>query len=146
MDTLTASERSERMSRIKAKDTGTELRVRRLVHRLGYRYRLHDHRLPGKPDMVFRSRRKTIFVHGCFWHRHPDPECKLARMPKSRLDFWEPKLTTNRERDERSLERLRDLGWDPLIVWECESRHIEQLENKIRAFLDDEEGARHASH
>lgn len=146
MDTLTTTERSERMSRVKAKDTAVELRVRRLVHGLGYRYRLHDRSLPGTPDMVFRGRRKAIFVHGCFWHRHPDPDCRLARMPKSRLEFWGPKLSANRERDERTQARLREMAWGSLIVWECESRHIEQLENKVRAFLDGEEGARHASH
>lgn len=134
------------MSRIKGKDSGVEMRVRRLVHGLGFRYRLHDRGLPGSPDLVFKGRRKAIFVHGCFWHRHPDPECKLARMPKSRLDFWEPKLTANRERDKKAQGRLREMGWASLVVWECESRHIEQLENKVRAFLDDHEGARRAGH
>jgi DNA mismatch endonuclease (patch repair protein) len=146
MDTLTAAERSERMSRIKGKDSGVELRVRRLVHGLGYRYRLHDRDLPGKPDLVFKGRRKAIFVHGCFWHRHPEPGCKLARMPKSRLDFWEPKLTANRVRDMEAQHRLREMGWDSLIVWECESRHIEQLENKVRAFLDGRKEAHRAGH
>lgn len=124
------------MRRVRGKDTGPEWTVRRLVHRLGFRYRLHDRSLPGSPDLVFRSRRKVIFVHGCFWHRHPDPACKLARLPKSRLDFWLPKLTANKVRDERLLEALREQGWQSLVVWECESRHIEQLENKVKAFLE----------
>ncbi|WP_367398601.1 very short patch repair endonuclease [Sphingobium sp. OAS761] len=136
MDTLSPEQRTERMRLVRGKDTGPERTVRRLVHRLGFRYRLHDRSLPGSPDLVFRSRRKVIFVHGCFWHRHPDPACKLARLPKSRLDFWLPKLTANRERDDRVLEALREQGWQSLVVWECESRHIEQLVNKVRAFLE----------
>ena len=84
--------------------------VRRLAHGMGYRYRLHRRDLPGSPDLVFPSRQKVIFVHGCFWHRHLDPDCKLARLPKSKLDFWGPKLETNRERDERNLALLAELG------------------------------------
>ena len=110
-DTLTRAERSERMSRVKGRDTGPEWAVRRLVHGLGYRYRLHRKDLPGCPDLVFPSRRKVIFVHGCFWHRHPDPACKLARLPKSRLEFWVPKLERNRARDLHSQARLIDMGW-----------------------------------
>jgi DNA mismatch endonuclease, patch repair protein len=91
-DTLTLRERSERMALVRGKNTGPEMAVRKLVHRLGYRYRLHIRTLPGKPDLVFAGRRKVIFVHGCFWHRHPDKTCKLARMPKSRLEFWGPKM------------------------------------------------------
>ncbi|MEC9067650.1 MAG: DNA mismatch endonuclease Vsr [Pseudomonadota bacterium] len=135
-DTLTKLQRSERMGKVRHKDTKPELAVRRLVHSLGYRYRLHRAGLPGKPDLVFPSRKKVIFVHGCFWHRHPDPECKLARMPKSRLDFWGPKLEANRERDERVHRELLDLGWKPLAIWECEVKGSEQLENKVRGFLD----------
>ena len=119
-DTLTPAGRSERMSRVKGRDTGPEWAVRRLVHGLGYRYRLHRKDLPGCPDLVFPSRRKVIFVHGCFWHRHPDPACKLARLPKSRLEFWVPKLERNRARDLHSQARLIDMGWQIMIVWECE--------------------------
>jgi DNA mismatch endonuclease (patch repair protein) len=119
-DTLTRAERSERMSRVKGRDTGPEWAVRRLVHGLGYRYRLHRKDLPGCPDLVFPSRRKVIFVHGCFWHRHPDPACKFARLPKSRLEFWVPKLERNRARDLHSQARLIDMGWQIMIVWECE--------------------------
>ncbi|MEQ3750337.1 MAG: DNA mismatch endonuclease Vsr [Celeribacter sp.] len=144
-DTLTIAERSERMSRVRAKDTKPEMIVRRMVHGMGYRYRLHDRRLPGSPDLVFRSRRKVIFVHGCFWHRHLDPSCKLARMPKSRQDFWGPKLEGNRERDERNREELDSEGWRQMVVWECKCRHEEQLRNKLREFLEDN-NAEHARH
>lgn len=144
-DTLSRAARSERMSRVRAKDTKPEMLVRRLVHGMGYRYRLHDRRLPGSPDLVFRRRRAVIFVHGCFWHRHPDPSCKLARMPKSRQDFWRPKLEGNRARDARNQEALEQNGWRQQVVWECECGHKEQLENKVRAFLEGEgvENARH---
>lgn len=97
-DTLSPADRSARMSKVRGKDTKPELIARRMLHAMGYRYRLQAKDLPGRPDIVFRRRRKVIFVHGCFWHRHPDPECKLARLPKSRLDFWLPKLERNRER------------------------------------------------
>lgn len=123
------------MSRVRNRDTKPEMIVRRLLHGLGFRYRLHDRRLPGSPDLVFRSRRKAIFVHGCFWHRHSDPACKLARMPKSQLDFWGPKLEGNRERDLRHQSELDALGWKYLVVWECELGHKEQLENKLLGFL-----------
>ena len=135
VDTLTPKERSERMGRVRGRDSKPEMLVRRLVHRMGYRFRLHRKDLPGTPDLLFPRLRKAIFVHGCFWHRHPDTACKLARMPKSRLDFWAPKLQGNRERDLRSQEELTRLGWQFLVVWECEIRDREQLENKLRAFL-----------
>lgn len=127
------------MSLVRHRDTQPEMIVRRMVHRLGYRYRLHDKRLPGSPDLVFRRRRKAIFVHGCFWHRHPDPNCKLARMPKSKLDFWGPKLDGNWQRDLRHQSELEEIGWRYLIVWECELGHREQLENKLLAFLAGDE-------
>lgn len=123
------------MSLVRSRHTKPELLVRTLLHGLGFRYRLHDRRLPGSPDLVFQSRRAAIFVHGCFWHRHPDPACKLARMPKSRLDFWGPKLEGNRARDLRHQSEMDAIGWRYLIVWECELRHKEQLENKLLAFL-----------
>jgi DNA mismatch endonuclease (patch repair protein) len=96
---------------------------------------LHDRNLPGAPDLVFRSRHKAIFVHGCFWHRHPAPSCKLARMPKSRLDFWGPKLQGNRERDLRQQAELRALGWDFLVVWECELKDLVNLRIRLARFL-----------
>lgn len=135
MDTLTRAERSERMARVAGKNTVPEMIVRRLVYGLGYRYRLHGRDLPGRPDLVFGRRRKVIFVHGCFWHRHPDPSCKLARLPKSRLDFWRRKLEANRERDLRNEKSLRALGWKTLVIWECELGDRAALERRLRFFL-----------
>ena len=136
MDTLTPEQRSERMSRVKGKGSAAELYVRRLVHRMGYRFRLHAAELPGKPDLIFPARRKIIFVHGCFWHRHPDPSCRLARLPKSRQDFWIPKLEGNRLRDERTQQALGALGWRSLVIWECQLGDPAFIENEIRTFLD----------
>ena len=136
VDTLSPASRSIRMSKIKGKDTKPELLVRRLTHRLGYRYRLHRKSLPGRPDLVFGPRRKVIFVHGCFWHRHEDSDCKLARLPKSRLDFWLPKLEANKERDERNIFELRKLGWDVLVIWECQTRNEDEMERLVTQFLD----------
>lgn len=137
-DTLTPVARSERMSRIRNKDTRPEMKVRRLAHGMGYRYRLHGADLPGKPDLVFSGRRKVIFVHGCFWHRHPDPDCRLARLPKSRLNFWQPKLESNRARDLENQKKLVRDGWQVLVLWECEMRDVSHLGQRIRSFLDDE--------
>lgn len=136
MDPLTPVERSIRMGRVHGRDTKPEMLVRRLLHGMGYRYRLHRKDLPGRPDIVFGKRRKVIFIHGCFWHRHSDPTCRLARLPKTRLEFWEPKLTANAERDARHYEALRQLGWEVLVVWECELRHSEQLENRLWRFVE----------
>lgn len=134
-DTLTPTERSARMALIKGKDTGPELKVRRLVHRMGFRYRLHRKGLPGKPDMVFPGRKAVIFIHGCFWHQHPDANCKLARQPKSRADFWKPKLEANRARDERHREALASSGWRVLELWECQLGDSGRLAGTIRDFL-----------
>ena len=134
-DTLTPDARAERMSRVRGRDTGPEMMVRRMLHGMGYRYRLHAKELPGRPDIVFRGRRIAIFVHGCFWHRHPDPNCKLARLPKSRLDFWLPKLEGNRARDLVNVEKLEAAGWRVLLVWECELGNKEQLRNTLRRFI-----------
>jgi DNA mismatch endonuclease (patch repair protein) len=135
MDPLTARERSERMGLIKDKNTKPEIQVRRLTHGMGYRYRLHDKSLSGRPDMVFKGRRKVIFVHGCFWHRHE--HCKLARLPKSRLDFWAPKLEKNKARDADVLRRLTEQGWQSLVIWECELRDLDMVARRIREFLED---------
>lgn len=134
MDTLTPAERSARMALVRAKDTQPELLVRRLVHGMGYRYRLHRRDLPGTPDMVFPRRGKVIFIHGCFWHRHA--RCALARLPKSRGDFWLPKLTANAQRDVRNVRALRRLGWSVLTIWECQLGDADKLANRIRRFLD----------
>jgi DNA mismatch endonuclease (patch repair protein) len=135
MDTLSPTERSARMAKVRGRNSKPEMLVRRLIHAMGFRYRLHDRRLPGAPDLVFCGQRKAIFVHGCFWHRHPDSSCKLARMPKSRLDFWGPKLQGNRERDLRQQVELKALGWDFLVVWECELRDRDQLQTRLNEFL-----------
>jgi DNA mismatch endonuclease, patch repair protein len=124
------------MRRVAGRDTRPELIVRRLLWSMGYRYRLQARDLPGRPDIVFRSRKLAIFVHGCFWHRHPDPTCKLARLPKSRLDFWEPKLAGNAQRDAANLAALKALGWRVLLVWECELRDRERLGNTLRGFVE----------
>jgi len=136
MDTLTPDQRSERMGRIRSKDTKPELRVRRLVHSLGYRYRLHRSDLPGKPDLVFPSRQKVVFVHGCFWHRHAG--CPNTRLPKSNLDFWKPKLEANRKRDIKHKRQLTRLGWQYLVIWECEVRDMEALAARIVGFLEEQ--------
>lgn len=135
LDTLTASQRSERMSRVRSKDTKPEIRVRRLVHGLGYRYRLHAKDLPGRPDLVFRVRRKVIFVHGCFWHRHEG--CARNRLPKSpeRRAFWRTKLNANALRDRKHEAGLRDMGWQVLVVWECETNDLDALAGRIKVFL-----------
>lgn len=135
VDTLNPQERSERMSRVKGRDTGPELRVRRAVHAMGYRFRLHVTRLPGKPDLVLARHRLVIFVHGCFWHRHSDPNCKLARLPKSRREFWIPKLEANRDRDTKHEQMLRELGWRVAVIWECETRTPQRLEATIKKAL-----------
>ena len=134
MDTLTSAERSARMALVRAKDTKPELLVRRLVHGMGYRYRLHQRNLPGTPDLVFPGRGKVIFIHGCFWHRHA--RCALARLPKSRGEFWLPKLTANAERDARNVRALRRLGWSVLTIWECQLGDTAKLAKRIRRFLD----------
>jgi DNA mismatch endonuclease (patch repair protein) len=108
--------------------------VRHLVHGLGYRYRLHRRDLPGTPDLVFPSRGKVLFVHGCFWHRHKN--CALARMPKSRNAFWLPKLEGNAARDARDAAKLRRMGWGVMTIWECQLRDSARLVNRIRRFLD----------
>lgn len=135
-DTLSSRDRSKRMSLVRAKDTKPEIRVRRLVYSLGYRYRLHCGDLPGKPDIVFKGRKKAILIHGCFWHRHEN--CALARLPKSRLDFWRPKLEGNKTRDKINQEKLKALGWVSLVIWECEIGYLEALRGRIIEFLDKE--------
>src|SRR5450432_2555578 len=135
MDTLSPAERSERMSRVRSKDTKPELLVRSLVHRMGFRYRLHDRSLPGNPDLVFPSRSKVIFVHGCFWHRHR-MRCEFTRWPKSRLEFWGPKLEQNHERDRVVRSARRKLGWQVLVIWECQLKNSEAVVAKLRAFLE----------
>lgn len=131
-DRLSPDRRSALMSRVRQRDTGPELLVRKLLHARGWRYRLHDRKLPGSPDLVFPRLRKVVFVHGCFWHGH---ECKLGRPPSSRSEYWIPKIKANLERDERALGNLRELGWDAAVVWQCETKDRDTLLHKIESFL-----------
>lgn len=121
------------MARVRHKDTAPELVVRRLLHRRGYRYRLHSARLVGKPDLVFAGRRKVIFIHGCFWHGH---DCaRGARQPKANADYWREKIQRNRQRDQATLNALADEGWRTLVLWECELRDQAALADQLSAFL-----------
>ncbi len=135
-DTLSPTERSKRMSLVRSRDTRPEREVRRLLTGLGYRYRLQYGKLPGRPDFAFPGRRKVLWVHGCFWHRHSG--CKLARLPKSRQEFWVAKLEGNRERDQRVQAEVRAMGWHTSTVWECELRDRERLSKRLKRFLDDD--------
>ena len=135
-DTVSPARRSEIMSNIRAKGTKPEMAVRRITHAMGYRYRLHRRDLPGKPDLVFPSRRKVIFVHGCFWHQHPDPTCKFARRPRSNQDYWIPKLERNVARDAEHRAQLSVSGWDVLVLWECEVAVGDSIAERIREFLE----------
>lgn len=134
MDHLTPSERSENMRRIRGKNTQPELAIRELVFSMGYRYRIHFAALPGRPDMAFLGKRKAIFVHGCFWHRHTS--CKFARMPKTNSVFWADKLRKNAVRDALRLSQLRKLGWKTMVIWECEVRFIGRCKKRIQKFLE----------
>ena len=133
MDTLAPAERSARMALIRSKDSKFELRVRTALHKRGYRYRKHDPKLPGRPDLVFAARHKAIFLHGCFWHGH---HCRLGRMPKSRAYYWVPKIAGNRARDKRNIRSLRALGWSSLTVWECQLSNFDELFTRIQRFLE----------
>jgi DNA mismatch endonuclease, patch repair protein len=134
MDTLTPQERSERMRRVRSRDTRPELRLRRLVWSMGYRYRKSRRSVIGNPDIAFVSRKLAIFLHGCFWHRH---DCPMGnRTPKSRVDFWRDKFDRNVRRDEEVMERLATAGWRVAIVWECELKNDPTLvEHRLRELL-----------
>ena len=125
--------RSENMRRIRSKGMLPELAVRSLVHGMGFRFRLHGKDLPGKPDLVFASRRTVIFVHGCFWHSHEG--CKTAHTPKSNLEYWGPKLERNRTRDTANIAALKREGWKTLVIWECETHSGRTLRKRIKTFL-----------
>lgn len=131
-DNRSPESRSALMSRIGGKDTAPELFVRRLLHALGYRFYLHRRNLPGTPDIVFPSRRKVIFVNGCFWHAHG---CRIGRPPKSRPEFWLPKLQKNRLKDAKNMRALRGLGWGALNVWQCQISVPDRLEARLISFL-----------
>lgn len=132
-DTLSPKERSLRMSLVRGKDTQPELVLRKALHCKGYRYRLHVRALPGTPDLVFSSRGRVLFVHGCFWHRHAG--CKLARLPKSRISFWKRKLEGNRARDKQNQKRLNRIGWRYMTVWECQLSDLSRVLDRVTQFL-----------
>ena len=132
-DVLTSKQRSYCMSRIKDKDTKLEMVVRSMLHRMGFRYRLHQKNLPGKPDIVLTRHRKIILVNGCFWHMH---KCRYGKVkPKTNPKFWQTKRLGNVERDRKNLRQLRKVGWKELIVWECQTRNVEKLKKRIECFL-----------
>jgi DNA mismatch endonuclease (patch repair protein) len=132
-DVYTRQKRSEIMSRVKAIDTGPEQRVRKLAHRLGYRFRLHRKDLPGTPDLVFPRRRVALCVHGCFWHRHAG--CAAASMPQSNVGYWTRKFARNVARDAAAAEALTRQGWKVVVIWECETRDETELAGRIRCAL-----------
>ena len=134
MDKVSKSARSRMMSRVKGRDTKPEKLVRSLLHRLGYRFRLHRGDLPGNPDIVLPKYRKAIFVHGCFWHQHPG--CRRAKRPSSNEEFWNGKLDRNVARDRKQMKKLEKLGWSHLIVWECETKDQSILRDELMSFID----------
>ena len=121
------------MKAVRTKDTGPEKAVRSLLHRLGYRFRLHRRDLPGTPDIVFPGRSAVILVHGCFWHAHG---CRIGQAPKSKLEYWGPKLTQNQARDRKKLGLLRRAGWRGMTVWQCELGNLDKLERRLIGFLE----------
>lgn len=132
-DNLTPEQRRFNMSRIRSTNTRPELFVRSLVHRMGFRFRLHRRDLPGKPDLIFPSRRKVIFVHGCFWHMH---DCRFGLVkPKSNADYWQNKRISNVERDKSHVAALKNAGWQVFIVWECQISSPEELRENLMKFL-----------
>jgi DNA mismatch endonuclease, patch repair protein len=133
MDHVSKAKRSEIMAAVGSANTGPELAIRRALHRRGFRYSLHSADLPGKPDLVFRSRRKVVFVHGCFWHGH---RCGKGHLPKSKVAFWTAKIGSNKARDRRVASLLRRDGWSILTVWQCQTRDLDKLVDKIARFLE----------
>lgn len=134
VDRFTPEARSRLMASIRGKNTKPEMVVRRLLHAMGYRFRLHRRDLPGTPDIVFPGRRAVVFVHGCFWHRHAG--CRLAAVPATRRDFWEAKIAANKARDRRAVAQLRRDGWRVAVVWECQTRKPAGLDGRLRRFLE----------
>lgn len=127
--------RSALMAKVKAKNTKPEIVVRSITHRLGFRFRLHRKDLPGSPDLVFPKLNKIIFVHGCFWHRHPG--CSRTTNPKTRADYWQAKFESNKRRDKIALKALRLGGWKCFVVWECETFDQQELKARLKALLSE---------
>jgi DNA mismatch endonuclease, patch repair protein len=134
-DKISRKRRSANMAAIRAKNTKPEVIIRSLIHKMGYRFRLHRRDLPGCPDIVLPGRKKIVFVHGCFWHQHPDKNCKDARLPKSRPEYWLPKLERNQKRDAEALAALRKDGWKCFTIWECETRKESAALKRMSKFL-----------
>jgi len=133
MDVFSKEKRSRIMAKVKGKDTKPELVVRSLLHRMGYRFRLHRRDLPGNPDIVLPKYKKVIFVHGCFWHGHKG--CPRSKRPTTNVDFWNAKLDKTIERDSMNIHKLKNKGWEPIVVWGCEVKDIGNLSEKLNAFL-----------
>jgi len=123
------------MAVVRSEDTGPEMAIRKIVHRLGYRYRLHLRSLPGRPDLVFPSRRKVVFVHGCFWHRHR--KCRYATSPRTHKVFWQGKFASNHTRDRKATRELKRMNWAVLTVWTCEPKKPDRLTERLNDFLSD---------
>ena len=134
MDVFSKGKRSQIMSRISGKNTKPEIIVRSLLHRMGYRFRLHDKNMPGKPDIILPKHKKVIFVHGCFWHGHKD--CPRSKRPSTNVEFWNKKIDGNIERDNKNIKSLENLGWKTLILWTCEIKNQDILKHKLKSFLD----------
>ncbi len=134
-DKISPEGRSAIMRAIRSKDTKPEMVVRRIAHNLGYRFRLHYKNLPGKPDIVFPKWRSVIFVHGCFWHQHPDKNCINSRKPKSNSGYWQTKLSRNHARDTQNEAALQLQDWRVLVIWECQTKDRQVLEQKLLSFL-----------
>ena len=133
MDRISPEQRSQNMAQVKSKNTKPEMLVRSLLHRMGYRFRLHIKTLPGHPDVVLPRYKAVIFVHGCFWHGHEG--CKRATMPATRTEFWRKKIDGNQSRDRRNLTALEELGYRCLVIWRCEMKDIEALKMRLSEFL-----------
>lgn len=133
-DRITKAQRSRNMARVKNKNTAPELIVRKTLHRLGFRFRLYRSDLPGNPDIVLPRHHKIVFVHGCFWHGHT---CPRGKRPSTRQDFWNRKLDGNQKRDKANQDKLKELGWEILIVWECQVKNVDNLEKQLLDFMKD---------
>lgn len=132
MDTVSSAQRSRNMASVRTRNTGPELVVRRILHAEGFRFRLHRHDLPGKPDIILPKHRAIVLVHGCFWHAH---NCQRGKIPSSNTEFWTRKRLSNIERDQRQQQQLQSLGWRVIVVWECETKNRDELRRRLRQFL-----------
>ena len=133
MDTITPSQRSKLMGRVRCKNTWPEITVRSILHRLGYRFRIHQKHLPGTPDIVLPKHHKTILIHGCFWHGHT---CKFGAKPKSNEAYWYSKIESNQIRDMRNIKELTEAGWQVLVLWECEIRDVDEVRKRLQSFVE----------